>query len=108
MKHLEEQLGKKMTVQEVASFLGIDEKTVRKYYADLGGVRLGRAYLFFEKEVINAIQARKTLDGSGTSQRQEATQDISDQGRRPGLGGRRERKHGTINDIGADPHDLFS
>lgn len=47
MMHLEIALGKSMTVGEVADYLGIDGKTVRKYYKQLGGVRLGRSYRFF-------------------------------------------------------------
>ena len=53
---LEEHLGKALRCQDIADYLGVDEKTVRQYYKELGGIRLGRLYVFFEKEVVHAIQ----------------------------------------------------
>ena len=60
MKSLEQELGKRLTVSEVAEFLGIDKKTVRENYNKLGGMRLGRLYLFFERSLIDAHTGRNT------------------------------------------------
>lgn len=35
-----------MTAKEVAVMLGIDVRTVRKYYRDLNGIRIGKIYVF--------------------------------------------------------------
>jgi hypothetical protein len=53
-------LNKPLSPQELADKLDLDVRTVRKYYAQLGGVRLGpRKILFFEEEVLNALQAQR-------------------------------------------------
>jgi len=79
MKLLEDDLGKALRSQEVAVYLGLDVKTVRKYYRDLGGIRLGRHYRFFEKEVYNAVQKRTAMDCSSEEGREEAEQGVSDE-----------------------------
>ena len=53
---MNEKLGRSMSAKQVAAYLKIDVKTARKYYRELGGIRIGRRYLFFEEEVYNAIQ----------------------------------------------------
>jgi excisionase family DNA binding protein len=58
MYQLEQGLGKALRAQEIAQYLDVDVKTVRKYYHELGGIRLGRHYRFFEKEIYYAIQKR--------------------------------------------------
>jgi len=54
------ELGKPMTVREVAKALGVTEKWIYRHWRNLGGVKLGRRKLrFFEKrivEVVNALQ----------------------------------------------------
>ena len=69
MNILEEELGRALRPHELAEFLGVDEKTVRQYYRELGGMRLGRLYVFFEKEVVHAIQARSQMGGRGEEER---------------------------------------
>ena len=76
MKILEEHLGKTMNVKEVAAYLKIDTKTVRKYYLQLGGVRFGRAYRFFERRINDAIQAQWEVASAGQVERPDQTQDI--------------------------------
>ena len=61
MSSIEEELGKVLSTKELSEILGADEKTIRKYYQRLGGIRIGSHYKFFEKEVINAIQTRNKL-----------------------------------------------
>lgn len=55
MMLLDEKLGCCLKAKEVANYLNIDEKTVRQYYRELGGIRLGRLYIFPEKGVLNAV-----------------------------------------------------
>jgi hypothetical protein len=40
-----------------AEYLGVDEATVRKYHFKLGGVRLGKRILFFDKLIERSIYA---------------------------------------------------
>ena len=80
MTYLEENLGKTLTVQEVAAYLGLDPQTVRRYYKQLGGMRFGRSYRFFEKEVKNAIQAWQKMDRPNSQQWETDTENVSDQG----------------------------
>ena len=61
MSLIEKQLGRVLSAKDLSEILGADEKTIRKYYQRLGGIRIGRHYKFFEKEVINAIQTRNEL-----------------------------------------------
>jgi hypothetical protein len=79
MNILEKDLGKALSSQEVAVYFECDVKTVRKYYRDLGGIRLGRHYRFFEKEIYNAIQKRSAMDCSSEEGREEAEQGISNE-----------------------------
>lgn len=69
MEILKDQLGRSMTVKEVAEYLKIDRRTVRKYYLPLGGVRLGRAYRFFERSINDAIQAQWKMACPNQSER---------------------------------------
>ena len=70
MKHpkyqlLQNELGNPLTTEEVAGYLGIDEGTVRRYYQELGGTRIGKKkIIFFERRLINAVlrQEEETMD----------------------------------------------
>lgn len=108
MRMLEEQLGRALRPQELADFLGVDEKTVRQYYVELGGIRLGRLYVFFEQEVINAIQASRQMDSLGKEKRKEEGGDLQDRKGGLELGGRLEKK--THRRVGKhrDSHGLLS
>jgi hypothetical protein len=89
-----------------ASYLGLDEKTVRQYYRELGGIRLGRRILFFEKEVIDAIQTRSKMGSPSEIQWKEEGKDLPEQEGGSSLGKRKpfksrrdmagEDKHGVI------------
>lgn len=48
-------LGKVLTARQVADYLCLDVNTIRKYYKELGGVRVGAAYRFFERTLTDAI-----------------------------------------------------
>ena len=86
MSILEKNLGKALRTKEVAQYLGLDEKTVRQYYQDLGGIRLGRRYLFFERSVENAIQKRTEVDSPSAEVWHETGEGLSDQEGGTGLG----------------------
>lgn len=107
MSILHEKLGKAMTVEEVAEYLSLDHKTVRKYFRELGGVRVGRAYRFFEMEVIHALQTRKGLDGSNPAQREKAQKDFSHQIGSNRLGGESKGKHTAPAFTEKDSHGIF-
>lgn len=103
MNMLMQKLGKKLTAQEVAEYLDIDSETVRRYYSNFGGIRLGRLILFFEnlvidkiKEKSNAIQKKEKeqedgVDSRCDAQREEILQDIRYQDRGARLGIRNKK-----------------
>jgi hypothetical protein len=101
-----EDLGNKMTATEVATMLGVDVKTVRNRYNELGGMRLGRKLVFFEGSVKDAIQKRTEV-GSPSAEGREATgEGVSDKEAGVWLGGpdaaktrkrlEREDRHGLF------------
>ena len=79
MEVIQEDLGQVLSAEEVAEYLGLDVKTVRQYYRELGGMRLGRKYLFFERRMINAIQERTEMDSPSEEGREEGQQGISNE-----------------------------
>jgi DNA-directed RNA polymerase specialized sigma subunit len=97
MDELNNKLGKKLTAQEVAEYFGVDAETVRRYYHLIGGIRLGRRFLFFENLIIHAIeetshalQAKEEeqdrVDSRCDETGQEVLQDIRYQGKSPCMG----------------------
>ena len=70
-------LGTCISTAQIAELLGLDVKTVRKYYRELGGIRIGRRYKFFEEEVYNAVQERRIEE-----QQEENCLDRAGDGRR--------------------------
>lgn len=105
MKDLKKQLGRPLKTKEVASFLGLDVKTVRQYYQDLGGIRLGRHYLFFEMEVLNAIQAKARVGSSSKKKWEKKGKEISNEKRGHQVGKRNAEE--SIRQL-AEKHNLFS
>ena len=62
MSIIEDSLGKTLSVTEVAKIFNVDSRNVRKHYKNLGGIKIGiRKIIFFEKEVVNAIQAQRRI-----------------------------------------------
>ena len=49
MSLIEEELGRVLSTKEFSEILGADEKTIRKYYQRLGGIRIGRHYKFLKR-----------------------------------------------------------
>jgi DNA-binding transcriptional regulator YhcF (GntR family) len=56
---MEEELGKRLMPDELAEFLGVNVKTVREHFRELGGIRLGSRYIFFERRLIDAVSTGK-------------------------------------------------
>jgi len=64
-------LGRVFTARQVADYLSLDVNTIRKYYRELGGVRVGAAYRFFERTLTDAIlrQTQETTCGANKDKR---------------------------------------
>ena len=92
MDQIKKHLGQVLSANQIADYTGLDVKTIRKYYRELGGIRLGSRIVFFEKEFINAIQKRTELDRPSAEGRAEAGESIPDQSRGSRLGSRHEAK----------------
>lgn len=103
-----ESLGKSLTPQEVANYLGVQVRFVRQHYKELGGLRLGRRKIvFFEKVIESAIQAQRrqpqeTLGGSGVAEREVSSGDLYYQESGNLLGARNVKKTCIV-----DSHGLF-
>ena len=79
-------LGPCLSDREVAAILGVGVRLVRKHYLSLGGSRLGRKYIFFERNLINALQSRIWMDGRGGAEGFSQAASVQDQARSLGLG----------------------
>ena len=86
MKLIDDQLGRALRPKEISDYTGLDVKTVRKYYRELGGIRVGSRILFFEKEFINAIQTRIKLDRPGPEEWAETGESVPDEERSSAVG----------------------
>ena len=107
MDKIQSDLGQALTAIDIAEYTGLDVKTVRKYYRDLGGIRVGSRILFFEKEFINAVQKRNEVVCPSPEGRVETRENISDEEGSRGLGSRNAAK--TRQRMAReDRHDLFS
>ena len=92
MDQVKKQLGQALNAKQIADYTGLDVKTIRKYYRELGGIRLGSRIVFFEKEFINAIQKRTELDRPSAEGRAETRESVSNEEKGRGLGSRDETK----------------
>lgn len=76
---LAERLGDAMKAEDMARYLQVGVRTVIKHFKELGGIRLGRQYFFFEREVIDAVQKRRKMDGPSESEWEEEGKNLSDE-----------------------------
>src|SRR5512136_2158040 len=81
-----EKLGPVLTAEQVAGYLRVDVRTIRKYHSKLGGIRLGRRILFFEKEVINALSKGINMGCPSQERRNEKGEDIPNEEGSSGVG----------------------
>lgn len=103
---LTEKLGNVFSPKDLAGYMKLDEKTIRQYYRELGGIRLGRRILFFEKEVINAIQEKSKMGSSSENEREEEGKDIPEQEGSNSVGKRKPVKsRGDM--AGEDKHGIL-
>ena len=107
MKIIQENLGQTLSTKAVAKLLGLDVKTVRQYYRELGGMRLGRRYLFFERSIVNAIQKETQMDSPSAEGWEEEGESVSDEETGFDVGSQNEAK--TRQRVEReDRHNLFS
>jgi hypothetical protein len=106
MDLLEKELGKKLSVSQVAEYLGVDARLVRRQYAQLGGVRLGpKCYIFFERRLINAISEQGQVfqevpvDRANQDQRETKKEVLRDKKDRSGMGGRAKKKKDSFDEL---------
>jgi predicted DNA-binding transcriptional regulator AlpA len=92
MDQLEQSLGKALRAKDVAEYLGMNVKHIRNHYKDLGGIRLGRHYRFFEKEIYYAIQKRTEVDSPSEKRKPEIGKGVFDKEGSQGLGNQDEAK----------------
>jgi hypothetical protein len=86
VKTIQEKLGQVLCANKIAEYTGLDVKTIRKYYRELGGIRVGSRILFFEKEFINAVQKRTEVVCPGPEGRAETGEGVPDEEGSSGLG----------------------
>ena len=99
-------LGKVLSAKDVAEYLGTDVKIVRKNYRELGGIRLGRIYKFFEKEIYNAVQKKTTMDCTSEEGREEVEQGVFNEEGCPRVGDENAAKTRRRLER-EDCHDIF-
>ena len=107
MSLIKSDLGRTLTTKELSEILEADEKTIRKYYQRLGGIRIGRHYKFFEKEVINAVQTWNEVYRTNKEEQTEKRKGVSDEERSSRLGSQNEAKARKRVER-EDKHGLFS
>jgi hypothetical protein len=90
---LDKHLGQALNVRDVAEYLKLDCRTVRKYYQQLGGVRFGKAYRFFERRMNDAIQTKeREMAGAGQVTREDRQKITTNQTGSNQLGSRATKK----------------
>ena len=106
MDQIKNHLGQVLNAKQIADYTSLDVKTIRKYYRELGGIRLGSRIVFFEKEFINAIQTRIKLDRPGAEGWAETGESVPDEEKGNGVGNRDAAKTRKRLDQ-EDRHGLF-
>ncbi|MCK5679310.1 hypothetical protein KAI46_00690 [bacterium] len=96
-----------LSPKELAAKFNLDVRTVRRYYLELGGVRLGpRKILFFEEDVKYALQAQrekqKTMARPGQDKPDSNKKGLYDQERSHRMGGDTAKQSHLV-----DNHNIF-
>jgi len=108
MKDLEKLLGVAISVKELAEYLNVNEKTIRENYRQFGGIKIGRHYRFFTKEVINALEKREEqIYSADQEERSTQREGISDteRSKEVGIGNEKNARRGMERD---DRHGLLN
>ncbi|WP_417914275.1 hypothetical protein [Candidatus Electronema sp. JM] len=112
MTILEQHLGRCLSAREVSEYLRCDIATVYRHFRQLGGVKVGVCYKFFEKRLANALLEceAQEVDSASDRQRRETQQPARQQIRRAALGSRHEKGAGRRQpgDAPCDPHGLLA
>ena len=104
---LEKELGKTLKSKEVAQFTRLNVKTVRKYYKELGGTRVGRNILFPERRVIDAIQKGTEMECPSAEIREKEGETVQHKKGSCGVGNRDAKKtHRRVES--EDRHNLLA
>lgn len=102
---LQERFGPTIRPRDLARFLGLSYRTTINRYKELGGQRIGKKIIFFEREVIRALEAKGwKMDRPGPGGGQENPESLPLEVRRPGLG--ISEKGRTIGPM-EDRHGIF-
>ena len=105
---LEKSLGEAITVKELAEYLGINQKTLRENYRQFGGVKIGRHYRFFTKEVANALEKRQEIYSADQEERSAERKSISDTEGSESVGSKDEKAVRRRVERQDDKHGLFN
>ena len=100
-----EDLGKKISPEALADYLGVNVKTVRQYYKELGGIRLGSRYVFFEKGIVYAVSKEWKMESPSEKEWQEERKDVQHEERSSGVGKQNASVRGGMGR--EDRHDLL-
>jgi hypothetical protein len=108
MIDLEKILGKAISVKELAEYLGVNETSIRKNFQQYGGIKVGRHYRFFTKEVISAMQKQteKQIYSSVQAGQDQERKGLQHNERGQSMGSRNE-KNARQSLERHDKHNLF-
>jgi hypothetical protein len=112
-KRLVELFGEAFSLEEMAEYLGVDKKWLREHHLKLGGIRLGRKFLFFEKRIEREINNADFYKEEGQmaelceEERTKKTEDVSDTRTGIRLGGKREKAPTKKELLRRDKHGLL-
>ena len=108
MKLLEQNLGRVLSVKQVSKYLNINEKTVREHYQELGGIRLGRHFKFFERRIIDAVEKRQEIYSADQEERSATGKGLSDAEGSESVGSKDEKAIRRRVERQDDKHGLFN
>jgi hypothetical protein len=108
MKLLEQNLGRVLSVKQVSKYLNINEKTVREHFQELGGIRLGRHFKFFERRIIDAVEKRQEIYSADQEERSAEREGISDTEGSESVGSKDEKNVRRRVERQDDKHGLFN
>jgi hypothetical protein len=112
-ERLVELFGEAFSLEEMAQYLRVDYKWLREHYAELGGLRLGRKFLFFEKRIereinnANLFKEKGQMAGLREKERTEENEGFSDTGTCNRMGSRRAKTTTKKELLSRDKYNLL-